>query len=123
MLGYMIAVFTFNMPNSLVAVIGSIFPFTSMMVMPMRSAMVTIPPLQMIAAVVLLLASLGVAGLPVHQDLPLGHAELWQQKRPNQRAQADGQDTPPRGISIPFSFPPGACPAFFAFNADVKQYY
>jgi ABC-2 type transport system permease protein len=58
MLGYMIAVFTFNMPNSLVAVIGSIFPFTSMMVMPMRSAMVTIPPLQMIAAVVLLLASL-----------------------------------------------------------------
>jgi ABC-2 type transport system permease protein len=51
-------VFTFYMPNSLVAVIGSIFPFTSMMVMPMRSAMVTIPPLQMIAAVVLLLASL-----------------------------------------------------------------
>lgn len=60
MLGYMIAMFTMSVPNSLVAVIGSIFPFTSMMVMPLRSALMTVPAVEMIAAIILLLACLAL---------------------------------------------------------------
>lgn len=60
MLGYMIAMFTMNMPNSAVSVIGSIFPFTSMMVMPLRSALMTIPPWEMTASVALLFGCLAL---------------------------------------------------------------
>ncbi|MDD4080173.1 MAG: ABC transporter permease [Eubacteriales bacterium] len=41
--GYLIATFAANMPSSAVAVIGSIVPFTSIMVMPLRSAVMTVP--------------------------------------------------------------------------------
>ncbi|MDD2561939.1 MAG: ABC transporter permease [Eubacteriales bacterium] len=41
--GYLIATFAANMPGSAVAVIGSIVPFTSIMVMPLRSAVMTVP--------------------------------------------------------------------------------
>lgn len=59
-LGYMIASMTMSIPNSAVAVIGSIFPFTSMMVMPLRSALMTVPAIEMIAAIVLLMAFLAM---------------------------------------------------------------
>ncbi len=44
--GYVSASFAMQMPNSLLAVATSIFPFTSLMVMPLRSAIVTVPAWQ-----------------------------------------------------------------------------
>lgn len=41
-IGYMLATFAANMPSSPVAVAASIIPFTSIMVMPLRSAIMTV---------------------------------------------------------------------------------
>jgi ABC-2 type transport system permease protein len=41
--GYLAASFAMNMPSSGVAVVTSMIPFTSLMVMPLRSAIVTVP--------------------------------------------------------------------------------
>ena len=40
---YLASSFTMNLPNSALSVITSIFPFTSIMVMPLRVALVTVP--------------------------------------------------------------------------------
>ena len=53
--GYMAASFSMNMPDSPLAVITSIFPFTSLMVMPLRAALVTVPLVEIILSFVLLL--------------------------------------------------------------------
>lgn len=41
--GYILATLAVQMPSSTVAVIGSLLPFTSIMVMPIRSALITVP--------------------------------------------------------------------------------
>lgn len=54
--GYVLASFTANMPESMMAVVGSIIPFTSIMVMPLRVGMSTVPMSQLILAGVLMIA-------------------------------------------------------------------
>ncbi|HQA98569.1 MAG TPA: ABC transporter permease, partial [Clostridia bacterium] len=54
--GYLLATFAAQMPNSAVAVVGSIIPFTSIMVMPIRFGLVTVPWVEVVAAGVLMLA-------------------------------------------------------------------
>ncbi len=54
--GYVLASFTANMPESMMAVVGSIIPFTSIMVMPLRVGMSTVPTSQLILAGVLMIA-------------------------------------------------------------------
>ena len=53
--GYILATFAANMPASPLAVVGSIIPFTSIMVMPIRSAVMTVPWAQLILAGALML--------------------------------------------------------------------
>lgn len=53
--GYMVASFTSSIPDSPVAVAGSIIPFTSVMVMPLRVGMSTVPMVQLVIAGVLML--------------------------------------------------------------------
>lgn len=53
--GYILASFAANMPASPLAVVGSIIPFTSIMVMPIRSAVMTVPWAQLILAGALML--------------------------------------------------------------------
>ena len=55
---YILATFAAQMPSSPVAVIGSIVPLTSLMVMPIRVGLVTVPWSQLIAAGVLLILTL-----------------------------------------------------------------
>jgi len=52
---YIISTFAMNMPDSAISVIGSIVPLTSVMVMPLRSAMSTVPIGQIILAGALML--------------------------------------------------------------------
>ena len=54
--GYVLASFTANIPNSAVAVAGSIIPFTSVMVMPIRMGMSTVPTAELMIAGVLMIA-------------------------------------------------------------------
>lgn len=54
--GYVLASFTANIPNSAVAVAGSIIPFTSVMVMPLRMGMSTVPMAELLIAGVLMIA-------------------------------------------------------------------
>ncbi len=53
---YMLATMAAQMPESTVAVVGSIIPFTSIMVMPIRFGLVTVPISQLVLAAVLMLA-------------------------------------------------------------------
>lgn len=53
--GYILATFAASMPNSGIVVAGSILPFTSVMVMPLRMAMSTVPMAQLVIAGVLML--------------------------------------------------------------------
>jgi len=52
---YIISTFAMNLPDSAISVIGSIVPLTSVMVMPLRSAMSTVPIGQIILAGALML--------------------------------------------------------------------
>lgn len=54
--GYILASFTANIPNSAIAVAGSIIPFTSVMVMPLRVGVSTVPTAELIIAGVLMIA-------------------------------------------------------------------
>lgn len=64
--GYIAASFAMNMPNSSLAVITSIFPFTSLMVMPLRSAIVTVPVWQyMLSGGLLILSCVLLAALSI----------------------------------------------------------
>lgn len=64
--GYLASSFAMNMPNSSLAVITSIFPFTSLMVMPLRSAIVTVPVWQyMLSGGLLILSCVLLAALSI----------------------------------------------------------
>jgi len=54
-LGYFLATLAANMPSGTLAVISSIIPFTSIMVMPLRSAVITVPWGELILAGALML--------------------------------------------------------------------
>ncbi len=53
--GYILATISANMPASTLSVVGSIIPFTSIMVMPLRSAVMTVPWSELILAGALML--------------------------------------------------------------------
>jgi ABC-2 type transport system permease protein len=52
--GYLSATVTAQMPSSTISVVTSILPFTSVMVMPLRNSLMTVPWLEMILAGVLM---------------------------------------------------------------------
>ncbi|MGI6696270.1 MAG: ABC transporter permease [Christensenellales bacterium] len=54
-IGYMLAIFAANMPSSAVTVVASIIPFTSIMVMPLRNAVATVPWSELILSGALML--------------------------------------------------------------------
>ena len=53
--GYILATVAAQMPGSAIAVIGSLIPFTSIMVMPIRSALITVPWSELILSGALML--------------------------------------------------------------------
>lgn len=64
--GYLAASFAMNMPSSGVAVVTSMIPFTSLMVMPLRSAIVTVPFWQhLVSGSLLLLTTVFLAVLSI----------------------------------------------------------
>ncbi len=54
-IGYILATFAANMPASTLSVVASIIPFTSIMVMPLRSAVMTVPWSELILSGALML--------------------------------------------------------------------
>lgn len=64
--GYISSSFAMNMPNSPLSVVTSIFPFTSLMVMPLRSAIVTVPVWQyLLSGSLLILSAVLLAALSI----------------------------------------------------------
>ncbi len=64
--GYIAASFVMNMPSSSLALITSFIPFTSLMVMPLRSALVTVPFWQhLVSGSLLLLTTVFLAFLSI----------------------------------------------------------
>lgn len=55
--GYIISTTAMSNPGGVLVVAGSIFPFTSVMVMPIRAALATVPPAQLVIAGALLVAT------------------------------------------------------------------
>ena len=64
--GYIASSFAMNMPNSALATVCSMIPFTSLMVMPLRSALITVPFWQhLVSGSLLLMTTLLLAFLSI----------------------------------------------------------
>lgn len=57
MLGYFLSFMTMTMPNDTLAKVGSLIPFTSLLVMPTRYPLISVPPLELILSIGLLVVS------------------------------------------------------------------
>ena len=71
---YMASTFAIQMPASAVSVVASLIPFTSIMVMPARAGVMSVPVLGIAGLRLADAAGHCLVCLALHQDLPLGHA-------------------------------------------------